>query len=223
MSKTVWKGSAQLGPIPPVMVTCGDMEKANIITVGWTGIINTIPPRTYISLRPERYSYGIIKESGEFAINLTTSSLVRHADTLGVYTGRKVDKFKKSGLTKEAASAVACPIIGESPLSLECRVFDVIPLGSHDMFLADIVAVDVDPSLIDKDGKLHLERASLAAFAHGEYYELGRRIGAIGFSVAKKKKGAPYGGKPGTGSGKSAAASGKPGGKTKGGRRTKAK
>lgn len=188
MSKITWKGSAQLGPIPPVMVTCGDMENSNIITIGWTGIVNTIPPRTYISIRPSRHSYGIIKESGEFAINLTTSSMVSHADTLGVFTGRKVDKFKKSGLTKEASSKLKCPLIAESPLSLECKVFDIIPLGSHDMFLADIVAVDVDESLIDSTGKLRLDRAKLAAFAHGEYYELGRKIGAIGFAVAKKKK-----------------------------------
>lgn len=188
MGKTVWKGGTLLGPIPPVMVTCGTFEKANIITVAWTGIVSTIPPRTYISVRPERHSYGIIKETGEFAINLTSAQMVRHADYLGIHTGRKIDKFAKSGLTKAAASAVSCPIIDESPLSLECKVFDIIPMGSHDMFLADIVAVDVDDEFIDKAGKLHLERASLAAFAHGEYFELGRRLGSFGFSVAKKKK-----------------------------------
>ncbi len=188
MSKTVWKGGTLLGPIPPVMVTCGSFENANIITVAWTGIVNTQPPRTYISVRPERYSYGIIKESGEFAINLTTSQIVRHADYLGIHTGRKIDKFKKSNLTKEAAGTVSCPLIAESPLSLECKVFDIIPMGSHDMFLADIVAVDVDEELIDKNGKLRLDKSSLVAFAHGEYYELGRKIGSFGFSVAKKKK-----------------------------------
>lgn len=177
-----------LGPIPPVMVTCGSMEESNIITIAWTGIVNTIPPKTYISVRPERFSYGIIKERGEFAINLTTSEMVRNADYLGIHTGRKIDKFLKSGLTKEAASEIGCPLIGESPLSLECRVTEIIPLGSHDMFLADIVAVDVDEELIDKSGKLRLDRANLAAFAHGEYYELGRKIGSFGFSVAKKKK-----------------------------------
>lgn len=188
MSKVNWKGSTLLGPVPPVMVTCGDMEDSNIITVAWTGIINSNPPKTYISLRPERYSYGIIKESGEFAINLTTAETVKWADYLGIHTGKKIDKFKKSGLTKEAAENVACPIIGESPLSLECRVTDIVPLGTHDMFIADILSVDVDEELIDKSGKLHLERAGLAAFAHGEYYELGRRLGKFGFSVAKKKK-----------------------------------
>lgn len=188
MSKINWKGSTILGPIPPVMVTCGDMEKSNIITIAWTGITNTKPPRTYISVRPERHSYNIIKESREFVINLTTAEMVRHADYLGVYTGRKIDKFKKSGLTKEAASVVSCPLIAESPLSLECKVFDVIPLGSHDMFLANIEAVSVDETLIDSDGKLRLDKAHLAAFAHGEYFELGKKLGSFGFSVAKKKK-----------------------------------
>lgn len=187
MSKTVWKGGTLLGPIPPVMVTCGTFEKANIITIAWTGIVSTIPPRTYISVRPERHSYGIIKETGEFAINLTTSSMVKDADYLGIHTGKKIDKFKKSGLGKEKASQIECPIIAQSPLSLECKVFDVISMGSHDMFLADIVAVDVEEDLIDKNGKLRLDKASLAAFAHGEYYELGKRIGRFGFSVAKKK------------------------------------
>ncbi len=193
MGKTVWKGGTLLGPVPPVMVTCGDMENSNIITIAWTGIINSNPPMTYISVRPERYSYGIIKERGEFAINLTTVDTVKWADYLGIHTGRKIDKFKKSGLTKEEASEISCPLIAESPLSLECRVTNIVPLGCHDMFMAEIVAVDVDDNLIDKAGKLHLERAGLAAFAHGEYFELGRSLGKFGFSVAKKKKrgGAP--------------------------------
>jgi len=191
MQKIQWKGGAMLGPLPPVMVTCGTMEQSNIITIAWTGIVNTIPPKTYISVRPTRHSYSIIKESGEFAINLTTAALVSAADTCGVYTGRKVDKFTKCALTKEEAASLSCPLIAESPLALECRVTEIIPLGSHDMFLADIVGVQVEESLLDKDGKLHLERASLAAFAHGEYYELGRRLGTFGFSVKKKKKHPP--------------------------------
>lgn len=188
MAKVFWKGGTLLGPLPPVMVTCGDMEDSNIITVAWTGIINSDPPKTYISLRPERHSYGIIKERGEFAVNLTTTKTVRWADYLGVHTGRKIDKFKKSGLTKEAAREVSCPLIAESPLSLECRVTEIVPLGTHDMFIADIVSVDVDEELIDGSGRLRLERAKLAAFAHGEYFELGRSLGKFGFSVAKKKK-----------------------------------
>ncbi len=188
MAKIKWRGGALLGPVPPVMVSCGDMERSNIVTVAWTGILNTIPPKTYISLRPSRYSYEIIKEKREFVINLTTADLVRTADSCGVYTGRKVDKFAKYGLTKAEAFEVSAPVIGESPLSLECKVTDIIPLGSHDMFVADVVAVDVDEALLDKDGKLHLDRAHLAAFAHGEYFELGKRIGTFGFSVKKKKK-----------------------------------
>ena len=191
MSKIKWKGGALCAPVPPAMVTCGEGENANIITIAWTGIVNTHPPKTYISVRPSRHSYGIIKESGEFAVNLTPASLVRAADFCGIHTGRKVNKFEKCGLHPEEASELSCPILAESPLTLECRVTDVIPMGSHDMFLADIVAVDVDEALVDGDGKLHLDRAGLAAFAHGEYFELGRRIGTFGFSVKKKKKKPP--------------------------------
>ena len=188
MSKIVWKGGALTAPVPPCMVTCGEGDSANIITIAWTGIINTVPPKTYISVRPTRHSYGLIKESGEFVVNLTPASLIRAADYCGVYTGKKVNKFEKCGLHAEPASAVRCPILAESPLSLECRVTEVIPFGSHEMFLADIVAIDVDESLVDEHGKLHLERAGLAAFAHGEYFELGKKIGTFGFSVRKKKK-----------------------------------
>lgn len=188
MAKVKWRGGALLAPVPPVMVSCGDMDKSNIVTVAWTGILNTIPPKTYISLRPSRYSYEIIQETREFVINLTPAELIRTADSCGVYTGRKVDKFKKYALTKAEAFEVGSPLIGECPLSLECRVTDVVPLGTHDMFIADIVAVDVDESLLDKDGKLNLDRAHLAAFAHGEYFELGKKIGSFGFSVKKKKK-----------------------------------
>ena len=189
MSKIKWKGGALIAPLPPVMISCGDMEKSNIMTVAWTGIVNTIPPKTYISVRPSRYSYNIIKESGEFVINLTPAKIIKAADYCGIYTGAKVDKFAKSNLTKEEANEVKCPLIGESPLSLECKVTEIVPIGTHDMFLADIVAVDVDESLLDKDGRLDLARAGLAAFAHGEYFELGKKIGKFGFSTNKKKKG----------------------------------
>jgi flavin reductase (DIM6/NTAB) family NADH-FMN oxidoreductase RutF len=170
------------------MVTCSHEGKDNVFTVAWTGITNTIPAKTYIAVRPSRHSYGLIKESGEFAINLTTTELVRAADFCGVHTGAKIDKFERCKLEKETASEIGCPILAASPLVLECRVTDVIPLGSHDMFLSDIVAVDVDEALIDADGKLHLERAGLVAYAHGTYFELGKKIGTFGFSVAKKKK-----------------------------------
>jgi flavin reductase (DIM6/NTAB) family NADH-FMN oxidoreductase RutF len=189
MSKIKWKGGALIAPLPPVMISCGDMEKSNIMTVAWTGIVNTIPPKTYISVRPSRYSYNIIKESGEFVINLTPAKIIKAADYCGIYTGAKVDKFAKCNLTKEEANEVKCPLIGESPLSLECKVTEIVPIGTHDMFLADIVAVDVDESLLDKDGRLDLARAGLAAFAHGEYFELGKKIGKFGFSTNKKKKG----------------------------------
>ncbi len=188
MAKIKWRGGALVAPVPPVMVSSGDMENSNIMTIAWTGITNTVPPKTYISVRPKRHSYNIIKESGEFVINLTTKELVKAADYCGIYTGAKVDKFAKCSLTKEEAQQVKCPLIGESPLSLECKVTDIIPLGSHDMFLADIVAVNVDEGLVDKEGKLHLDKAALAAFAHGEYFELGKKIGYFGFSAAKKKK-----------------------------------
>lgn len=187
MAKQLWRGGALIAPMPPVMVSCGTMEHPNILTIAWTGITNTIPPKTYISVRPKRYSYPLIKESGEFVINLATADMVRAIDYCGIYTGAKVNKFEKCGLTPEPAHEVACPIIAQSPLSLECRVTDVIPLGSHDMFLADILHVHVDDSLLDRDGKLHLERAHLAAFAHGEYFELGKKIGKFGFSATRKK------------------------------------
>ena len=191
MSKVTWKGGALVAPVPPCMVTCGSGETANIITVAWTGILNTVPPKTYISVRPSRHSYALIRESGEFVINLTPASLVRQADFCGIHTGKKVNKFERCGLHPESASTVSCPLLAESPLSLECRVTDVIPLGSHDMFIADIVAVNVEESLIDEAGKLHLERAGLAAFAHGDYFELGKKIGNFGFSVRKKKPKTP--------------------------------
>lgn len=188
MSKLTWKGGTLLGPLPPALVTCGTMEEANVLTVAWTGICNTVPPKTYISVRPQRYSYEIIKNSGEFVIHLTPASLIRAADWCGIHTGRKADKFARWGLIKEPASKVAAPLIAQCPLALECRVDQIISLGSHDMFLSDIVAVDVEETLIDASGKLHLERAELAAFAHGAYYTLGKRVESFGFSVRKKHK-----------------------------------
>ena len=186
MAKIQWKGGALLAPLPPALVTCAHGGTQNIFTVAWTGITNTVPPKTYISVRPSRFSYELIRQSGEFAINITTKNLIRAADFCGIHTGAKVNKFERCRLSTEPASQISCPILSSSPLTLECRVTDVIPLGSHDMFLADIVAVDVDEALVDERGKLHLDRSGLAAFAHGEYYELGKKIGTFGFSVAKK-------------------------------------
>ena len=188
MSKVKLRGGAMLAPVPPVMVSCGNAEHKNILTVAWAGITNTIPPKTYISVRPKRHSYNIIKDSGEFVLNLTPSSLVRAADYCGMYTGAKVDKFEKCSLTPVQAEEVSAPMIGECPVSLCCRVTDVVPLGSHDMFLADILAVYVEDRLLDESGKLHLEKADLCAYAHGDYYALGKILGHFGFSAAKKKK-----------------------------------
>ncbi len=188
MGRIKFRGGAMLAPLPPALVSCGTEENSNIITIAWTGILSTVPPKTYISVRPTRYSYDIIKNQKEFVINLCTASLARSADYCGMFTGRKVNKFDKCGLTRIASEEVACPSIAESPLSLECRVTDIVPLGSHDMFLADIVAVTVDESLLDEKGKLHMERAGLCAYSHGEYYEIGKKIGNFGFSAVKPKK-----------------------------------
>ena len=188
MKKQVWKGTVLTSPVPPVMVSCGDMECSNIVTVAWTGTVNAKPPMTYISLRPSRHSYGIIKEKGEFVINLTPTSLIKKADYCGIYTGKKVNKFEKCGFTKAEATEVSAPLIEECPINLECKVKDIIPLGTHDMFLAEIVAVHVDEALVDGEGKLHLEKADLTAYAHGDYYSLGKKLAPFGISVKNKKK-----------------------------------
>ena len=187
MAKAVWKGTVLTAPVPPVMVSCGTTDKANIITVAWTGTVNTKPPMTYVSIRPTRHSYGIIKEAGEFVINLTPTSLIKKADYCGIYTGAKVDKFVRCGFTKAEASQVKAPLIAECPVNLECKVTQILPLGTHDMFLAEIVAVNVEESLLDGSGKLRLERADLAAFAHGDYYALGKKLAPFGVSVKKKR------------------------------------
>lgn len=184
-----WKGSALLAPVPSVMVTCGTMERANVITIGWTGVVSTRPARVYISVRPERHSHSIIRDSGEFVINMTPASLVEVCDYVGTVTGRCVDKIKKTGLTLIESKEVSAPTLADSPLSLECKVISVGSHGSHDMFIADVVAVSVDDSLMDESGRLCLDRAKLLAFAHGEYFELGRKLGKIGISVQDKKKG----------------------------------
>lgn len=175
-----------LAPLPAVMVTSGTPERANVMTAAWTGIVNTRPPMTYISVRPTRYSYDIIKESGEFVINLTTSKMVFETDLCGVKSGRDFPKIKKCGLHLAAASAVNVPIIEESPLALECRVTEIKPLGSHDMFIAEILAVSVDGRYIDSRGKINLNQAGLMAYSHGEYFALGRKLGSFGYSVKKR-------------------------------------
>lgn len=187
MAKTEWKGSALLAPLPVALVTSTDGEKDNVFTVAWTGIVNSHPPKLYISVRPERHSHSLIEKTREFVLHPVPASLVKAGDGCGVYTGRKVDKFRKYHLTKEPANHVAPPVIAECPLAFECRVTDIIKLGSHDMFLADILAVDVDDSLLDEAGKLHIERADLVSFSHGEYRTMGKKLSAFGGSVKKKK------------------------------------
>lgn len=188
MAKVFWEGGALLAPVPPALVSCGTVENPNVLTIAWTGIINTKPSMTYISVRPTRYSYPIIKESGEFVINLTTSALCRQTDFCGVRSGKDIDKFVKCGLHAVSASKVSAPLIEECPVSLECRVVEIKPLGTHDMFIAEIVGADIDEKFIDSKGKLNLQQCGLMAYAHGEYFALGRKLGDFGFSVRKKKK-----------------------------------
>mgnify|MGYP000220419623 FL=1 len=178
---------AILSPVPAVIVTCGTLQKPNALTIAWTGTLCSNPPKTYISVRPERYSYDIIKSSGEFCINLTTAELARATDYLGVRSGRNEDKLKRLGLSVSAAQAVSAPILDASPLSIECRVERIVPLGSHDMIIADIVAVDAAKELLDENGRLRLDKAGLLAYSHGEYFSLGRKVGKFGYSVRKKK------------------------------------
>lgn len=181
---------ALLAPIPPAVVTVGDYENANMLTIAWTGILATQPPKTYISVRPSRHSYKMLKEKGEFVINLPSVSMAREVDFVGIYTGAKMDKFEKCRLTKKKSERVAPPTIAECPIALECRVTEILPMGSHDVFMADIVSVSCKGELIDEDGKMHFERANLLAYAHGEYYTLGEVIGRFGFSTDKPKKAA---------------------------------
>ncbi len=188
MSKIQWKGGTFIYPIPAVMVSCGTMEESNIITVAWTGILNTNPAMCYISVRPERYSHDIIKENGEFAINLTTRQLAYATDWCGVKSGRDVDKFKEMKLTKEKANIISVPLIKESPVSVECKVKEIVPLGSHDMFVAEIVAIDADEKCIDEKGAFDISKCDLIAYANGGYYPLESKIGKFGYSVQKKSK-----------------------------------
>lgn len=188
MAKQFWKGSTLLAPVPAALVTCGTIDKPNVLTIGWTGIICTRPPMTYISVRPERYSHDIIKKTGEFVINLTTQEMCRETDFCGVKSGRDTDKLGVCGFHTVPADKVKAPIIEECPVSLECRVTEEKLLGSHTMFMAEIVGIAADERYIDSSGKLDLSRCGLMAFAHGEYFALGKKLGSFGFSVRKKKK-----------------------------------
>lgn len=176
-------------PLPAVMVSCQrEGEKPNIITVAWTGTVCTNPPMVYISVRPQRYSYDILDETGEFVINLTTKELARATDYCGVRSGRDVDKFKETGLTAVEATKVKAPLIAEAPVNIECRITEKKELGSHHMFLAEVLAVHVDEKYLDENGKFQLNKSGLIAYSHGEYLDLGKEIGTFGYSVKKKTK-----------------------------------
>jgi len=182
-----FKPGNMLYPVPAVMVSCQRPgEKANIITLAWAGTICSDPPMLSVSIRPERYSYDIIKETGEFVVNLTTKRLVRETDYCGVKSGRDIDKFKECKLTPCESSKVACPGIAESPVCLECKVKEIVKLGSHDMFVAEVVAVTVSGEYMDENGKFHLNDTELVAYSHGEYFSLGEKLGSFGYSVKKK-------------------------------------
>ena len=182
-----WKPGNMLYPVPAVMVSCADNKgNSNILTVAWTGTICSDPAMVYISVRPERYSHHMICESKEFVINLTTEKLAYAADFAGVRSGKDIDKWERLGLTKGTSKKVKTPFIKESPVNIECRVKQILKLGSHDMFIADVVSVDVDEQFIDKKGSLNLKAAGLMAYSHGRYYQLGKQIGRFGFSVKKK-------------------------------------
>lgn len=188
MVKISMKPGTMLNPVPAVMVTCADGESSNIITIAWTGIINSDPPMTYVSVRKERYSHRLIKESGEFVINLTTEELAKATDFCGVRSGRNIDKAAETGLSFVPAEIVGCPMISESPVNIECRVTEIKELGSHDMFMAEIVKVHADEKLFDENGRLCLEKAGLISYSHGEYFGLKKNpIGKFGFSVMKAK------------------------------------
>ncbi len=191
MSRNDFKPGTLEAPLPAVLVTVRDGEKDNILTVAWTGILSSDPPRAYVSVRPQRYSHDMLMHSREFVIHLTNEKLVRATDYCGVFTGAKVDKFEKCRLTKTESKCVSAPTIAEAPVALECRVFDVIPSGTHDIFLADIVSVSCDSSLLDESGRLRFDKAGLIAYSHGEYFALGKKLGSFGFSAAKKKKTPP--------------------------------
>lgn len=187
MGKQHWKPGNMLNPVPAVMVSVTDKDgRSNIITVAWAGTVCTNPPMVSISVRPSRYSYKMIEDTGEFVINLTNESLVKACDYCGVVSGRDVDKFKKTGLTPIPMEHVREMGIGESPVNMECRVTEKRELGSHTMFIAEVVGVTVDDSYMDETGKFHINESGLVMYSHGEYFALGKNLGKFGFSVKKK-------------------------------------
>lgn len=188
MTKAIWKPGTMLYPAPAVMVSCGDnKENYNIITIAWTGTTCSEPAMTYISIRPTRHSYSIIKKTGEFVINLTTKKLVSAADYCGVKSGKDINKFAKLRLTPVKGEKVSAPLIKESPVNIECKVTDCMRLGSHDMFMAQVLCIHADKKYIDKNGAFNFANAEPICYSHGKYYLLGRELGHFGFSIKKKK------------------------------------
>ncbi len=188
MSRKIWKAGTFVYPIPSALISCGTMEKSNILTIAWTGIINTDPAMVYISVRPNRYSYNIIKKNKEFVINLTNKDLAFATDWCGVRSGKDYDKFKEMKLHKEKAKFVKCPIIKESPVAVECKVKEIVELGSHHMFIAEVLSIDADEKYMDDKGSFDISKCNLIAYANGGYYPLGKKIGKFGYSVQRKKK-----------------------------------
>ncbi len=189
MSKIHWKPGAMIYPIPAVMVSCGHTpEEYNIITIAWTGTINSDPPLCYISVRPSRYSYDIIRRTGEFVINLTTEKLARATDWCGCRSGRKYNKWEKMNLTPAPASMVKAPVIKESPVNIECRVINIMELGSHHAFLSEVVGVSVDEEYFNEENAFSFAEAKPLIYSHGHYFGMGKMIGKFGWSVQKKKK-----------------------------------
>lgn len=189
MEKESWKPGNMLYPVPAVMVSCQRQgQQPNIITIAWCGTCCTNPPMVYISVRPERYSYEILRETKEFVINLVTKNLAYAADYCGVKSGRDTNKFLDTGLTPVPSDKVAAPSILESPVNIECRVKEILPLGSHSMLLSEVVGVRVDKAYLDTDNRLRLNEADLVAYSHGQYFVLGELLGKFGYSVCKKKK-----------------------------------
>lgn len=187
-NKRVWKSGTFVYPIPAALVSSGTMEKSNILTVAWTGILNTNPAIVYVSIRPERYSYKMIKESKEFVINLTTEDLVFETDWCGVKSGSEYDKFKELNLTKQKGKYVKCPLIKESPVSIECKVIEEKEYGSHVCFIAEVLSIDADDKYFDSNGAFDISKCNLIAYANGGYYSLGKKLGTFGYSVSKKNK-----------------------------------
>ena len=189
VDKISWKAGNMLYPLPAIMVSLTDKEgNSNIITLAWAGTICTNPPMLSVSIRPERYSYDIIKETGEFVVNLTTKELTYATDYCGVKSGRDVDKFKEMKLTKLVSEKIKAVAIAESPVNIECKVREIMELGSHSLFIADVVNVRVDGKLLDEKGRFNLAKSELIAYSHGRYYELGKELGTFGYSIRKESK-----------------------------------